>query len=61
MMKLVEKAKYYIDNLDKAKKIADRGFTKLLRASYYTTARFSVLRVGLMSLYSMRNIYSRWT
>jgi len=32
---LVDKAKYYIDNPDKAKKIADRGFTKLLR--HHTT------------------------
>jgi len=32
---LVNKAKYYIDNPDKAKKIADRGFTKLLR--HHTT------------------------
>jgi len=32
---LVDKAKYYIDNPDKAKKIADRGFTKLLQ--HHTT------------------------
>ena len=32
---LVEKAKYYIDNPNKAKKIANRGFTKLLR--HHTT------------------------
>ena len=32
---LVNKAKYYIDNPDKAKEIANRGFTKLLR--HHTT------------------------
>jgi hypothetical protein len=34
---LIEKAKYYIDNPNKAKKIAERGFTKLLQ--YHTTER----------------------
>jgi hypothetical protein len=32
---LVEKAKYYIGNQEEARKIADRGFTKLLK--YHTT------------------------
>ena len=34
---LVSKVKYYIDNPDKAKEIANRGFTKLLR--HHTTER----------------------
>jgi len=46
---LVEKAKYYIDNLDKAKKIADRGFTKLLR--HHTTQQRASQFLSLIEEY----------
>ena len=46
---LVEKAKYYVGNPEEARKIADRGFTKLLR--HHTTEARAKEFLGLIETY----------
>ena len=46
---LIEKAKYYIANKNEAKKIAERGFTKLLQ--YHTTERRAAQFLSLIEEY----------
>ena len=46
---LIEKAKYYISNENEAKKIAERGFTKLLQ--YHTTERRATQFLSLIDEY----------
>ena len=46
---LIEKAKYYLSNENEAKKIAERGFTKLLQ--YHTTERRATQFLSLIDEY----------